>query len=75
MVHDAARICELEASGLGAAFLTLEATAGNEGLFDGEVVVAEDAGEVCGFVAYAAGELAWLYVELSRFRQGVGRRS
>jgi hypothetical protein len=37
-IHDAARVYELEASGLAAAFLTLEVTAENEGLFDGEVV-------------------------------------
>jgi ribosomal protein S18 acetylase RimI-like enzyme len=74
IVHDAARVFELEARGLSAAFLTLEATAKNEGLFDGDVVVAEAAGEVCGFVAYAEGELTWLYVEPSRFKQGIGRR-
>jgi ribosomal protein S18 acetylase RimI-like enzyme len=74
VVHDAARIHELEASGLAAAFLDLEATAENEGLFDGEVVVAEVDGEVCGFVAYAEGELNWLYVDPSRYQQGIGRR-
>ena len=74
LVHDAARIYELEASGLAAAFLTLEVTAENEGLFDGEVAVAEVAGEVCGFVAYVEGELTWLYVEPSRYKQGIGRQ-
>jgi ribosomal protein S18 acetylase RimI-like enzyme len=74
VIHDAARVHELEASGLSAAFLTLEETAENEGLFDGEVVVAEVEGEVCGFVAYAEGELTWLYVEPSRYKQGVGRQ-
>jgi ribosomal protein S18 acetylase RimI-like enzyme len=73
-IHDAARVYELEASGLAAAFLTLEETADNEGLFDGEVVVAEIEGEVCGFVAYAKGELTWLYVEPTRLRQGIGRQ-
>ena len=74
LIHDAARVHELEASGLAAAFLTLEATAANERLFDGQVIVAEVEGEVCGFVAYAEGELTWLYVEPSRYRQGVGRQ-
>ncbi len=73
IVHDAARVHELESSGLSEAFLTLEATAKSEGLFDGEVVVAEIEGEVCGFVAYAEGELTWLYVEPSRYQQGIGR--
>lgn len=74
VIHDAARAHELEASGLSAAFLTLEDTAENEGLFDGKVVVAEVEGEVCGFVAYAEGELTWLYVEPSRYQQGLGRQ-
>lgn len=39
-IHDAARVHELQASGLADAFLSLEQTAENEGLFDGEVVVA-----------------------------------
>jgi ribosomal protein S18 acetylase RimI-like enzyme len=74
LIHDAARVHELEASGLAAAFLTLEATAANERLFDGQVIVAEVEGEVCGFVAYAEGELTWLYVEPSRYKQGIGRQ-
>lgn len=74
LVHDAARVHELEASGLAAAFLSLEETADNEGLFDGEVVVAEVEGVVCGVVAYAEGELTWLYVEPSKYKQGIGRQ-
>jgi len=72
-IHDAARMYELEASGLAAAFLTLEQTAENEGLFDGEVVVAEVDGRICGFVAYAEGELTWLYVDPSSYKKGIGR--
>jgi ribosomal protein S18 acetylase RimI-like enzyme len=74
VIHDAARIHELQASGLLQAFLTLEQTAKNEGLFDGEVIVAEVHGEVSGFAAYTEGELTWLYVEPSKFKQGIGRR-
>lgn len=74
VIHDAARLDELEASGLAAAFLTLEQTAENEGLFDGDLVVAEVEGQVWGFVAYAEGELNWLYVHPSRYRQGIGRQ-
>jgi ribosomal protein S18 acetylase RimI-like enzyme len=73
-IHDAARVHELQASGLLDAFLSLEQTAQNEGLFDGELVVAEIEGQVCGFAAYAEGELTWLYVEPGRYRQGVGRQ-
>lgn len=39
-MHDAARVHELQASGLADAFLSLEQTAENEGLLGGEVVVA-----------------------------------
>lgn len=72
-IHDAARLYELSASGLAGAFLTLEQTAEGEGLFDGTLTVAECDGRVQGFVAFSEGELTWLYVEPSRFRQGVGR--
>ena len=73
-IHDAARVQELEAAGLIAAFLSLEQTAENEGLFDGHVVVAEIQGQVCGFAAYSDGELTWLYVDPARYRQGIGRQ-
>ncbi len=72
-VHDAARKHELEASGLADAFLTLEQTAENEGLFSGSVLVAEDEGRVLGFAAYCELELTWLYVDPSMYRRGVGR--
>lgn len=72
-VHDASRRDELSASGLLDAFLTLEQTAQNEGLFDGQVLVYDTNGEICGFVAYADSELTWLYVHPSAYRRGVGR--
>jgi ribosomal protein S18 acetylase RimI-like enzyme len=73
-IHDAARLHELEASGLVSAFLTLEQTAQNEGLFDGTIVVCEVHGTVQGFAAVADGELTWLYVDPAMARQGIGRR-
>ncbi len=72
-IHDAARLRELLASGLSDAFLSLEQTAQNEGLFSGEVVVAEMEGVVCGFAAFTEDELTWLYVDPARSRQGIGR--
>lgn len=72
-IHDAARCDELRASGLADAFLGLEQTAESEGLFDGDVVVAEIEGRVCGFTAYNNGELTWLYVEPARYKRGIGR--
>jgi ribosomal protein S18 acetylase RimI-like enzyme len=73
-IHDAARLHELQAAGLSDAFLTLEKTAENEGLFDAEVFVAEIDGQVHGFAACAEGELTWLYVEPKSFRRGIGRQ-
>ena len=73
-IHDSARLHELRAAGLADAFLALEQTAGSEGLFDGQVFVAEVEGRVQGFAACAEGELTWLYVDPRKFRQGIGRQ-
>jgi ribosomal protein S18 acetylase RimI-like enzyme len=72
-IHDAARLNELRLSAGEAAFLTLEQTAENEGLFAAQLVVAEQHGIVQGFVAYSEEELTWLYVAPSLARRGVGR--
>lgn len=71
-IHDAARRDELASGGLEAGFLTLEQTAEGEGLFRGAVIVAEEEGEVRGFVAFTADELTWLYVEPTQYRKGIG---
>jgi ribosomal protein S18 acetylase RimI-like enzyme len=73
LIHDAARMYELRASGLAEALLTLEQTARGEGLFDEEVAVAQIENEVCGFMAFSEGELSWLYVDPARCKQGIGR--
>ena len=72
-IHDAARLDELRPSVGEAAFLTLEQTAENEGLFDASVFVAEVSGRVEGFVAFSPDELTWLYVDPSVYRRGIGR--
>ena len=72
-IHDAARVFELQAAGLTDAYLTLEQTGENEGLFDGDIVVAELDGKVQGFAAWCEGELTWLYVDPTNFKQGTGR--
>jgi ribosomal protein S18 acetylase RimI-like enzyme len=72
-IHDSARLHELQASGIAQAFLSLEQAAEGEGLFEGQLMVAEDQGQVLGFVAFADGELTWLYVDPASYRQGVGR--
>ena len=73
VIHDSARKDELAASGLLDAFLTLEETAESEGLFDGAVIVYEEAHEVIGFAAFSDSELTWLYVSPLAYRRGVGR--
>jgi ribosomal protein S18 acetylase RimI-like enzyme len=72
-IHDAARLDELTASGLLDAFLTLEQTAQNEGLFDGSVIVAELNDQIEGFAAFSGNELTWLYCHPSVYRKGIGR--
>jgi ribosomal-protein-alanine N-acetyltransferase len=72
-IHDAARRDELRLSVGEAAFLTLEQTADNEGLFDAALDVAEVGGVVQGFVAYDANEVNWLYVDPAQYGRGIGR--
>lgn len=73
-IHDAARRNELHYAGLDAAFLTLQQAYENEGLFEGEVLVAETATNlVVGFVAFHDDEITWLYVDPAYARQGFGR--
>ncbi len=72
-IHDAARLDELRLSAGEAAFLTLEQTAINEGLFSAQLDVAEIDDLIEGFVAYSDEELTWLYVNPSCYRRGVGR--
>ncbi|WP_422991982.1 GNAT family N-acetyltransferase [Undibacterium sp. Di24W] len=71
-IHDAARIDELKAAGLTEAFLMLAETAENEGFHEYEIQVAEYEGNVLGFVAFSADELAWLYVDPIFYGKGVG---
>lgn len=73
VIHDRARLDELRASVGIAAFLSLAATAENEGLFEGEVWVACENETVVGFIAFADDEVTWLYVSPDHYRQGVGR--
>lgn len=72
-IHDASRLDELRLSVGTDAFLTLEQTADNEGLFEHQLFVAEVDHVVQGFVAYGDEELTWLYVDPNFYRNGVGR--
>lgn len=73
-IHDSARLDELRLSVGVEAFLDLAATYDSEGLFDGDVWVAELDGEVAGFIAFSDDEITWTYVEPVAYRRGVGRR-
>ena len=73
VIHDAARLDELRLTVGTDAFLTLEQTAENEGLFDDKLAVAELEGVVRGFVAYSDTELTWLYVHPEFYQKGIGR--
>lgn len=78
-IHDTARLDELRCSVGVEAFLTLAETHEEEGLFDGELWVAEVADGadpepvVAGFATFADAELTWLYVDPARQRRGIGR--
>ncbi|MGH6613302.1 N-acetyltransferase family protein [Sphingomonas sp.] len=72
-VHDTARLIELDLTvGVGA-FRSLADTAGPEGLFDGDVWIAEHDAAVRGFIAFTASEINWLYVDPGHARLGIGR--
>ena len=72
-IHDAARRNELALAGLSDAFLPLEVAAGREGLFNYTLRLAELDGQTAGFAAFTQDELAWLYVDPTLARRGVGR--
>lgn len=72
-IHDRARLDELRPSVGVEAFLSLEATAEGEGLFEGEVWVACEDQAIVGFVAFTDSELTWLYVSPDHYRRGIGR--
>ncbi|MEN9780731.1 MAG: hypothetical protein RL014_1879 [Pseudomonadota bacterium] len=70
-IHDAARLDELAAAGLDAAYLSLEQTAENEGFHEYAIRVAEVSGRVVGFIAFTDHECAWLYVDPVLYGKGV----
>ncbi|MEO0374963.1 MAG: hypothetical protein AAF329_10135 [Cyanobacteria bacterium P01_A01_bin.17] len=73
-IHNTSRLDELSLTVGTGAFLTLEQTAKNEGLFDDKLVVAEIDGIVQGFVAYSDEELTWLYVDPQVYNKALGER-
>lgn len=72
-IHDLARLDELRNASLEGAFLPLEIAAQNEDLFDYNILIAEQNDQVVGFVAYDEEEIAWLYVDPTTYRNGIGK--
>ena len=73
-IHDSGRKIELCLAGMEDAFLPLRIAAEREGLFEYPgLFVAEDEHGIVGFTACSEEELAWLYVDPARMRQGIGR--
>lgn len=74
-IHDESRKIELKLAGLEDAFLPLCIAAERENLFDYPgLFVAEEDGQVVGFVACSEEELAWLYIDPAHMRRGIGKR-
>lgn len=72
-VHDAARRDELRLAANDGAFLTLQQTGENEGLFAASLDVGLVDGTIVGFVGYSQTELTWLYVDPQYYGKGYGR--
>lgn len=73
-VHDRARLSELAMTVGADAFRDLSSTAEEDGLFNGELWVAESDAGVVGFVCVEDQEITWLYVHPAQQGKGIGRR-
>ena len=74
IIHDNARIKELDGSASIKAFIPLKDCYKEEELFDSIIYIGEQNNETIGFVAFNKHEITWLYVEPKFFRNGYGRR-
>lgn len=72
-IHDEARLDELRGTVDLNAFIPLRKAAFAEGLFGGEIIVAESDGEVAGFIGYNKKTIDWLYVSPLHYRKGIGK--
>lgn len=72
-IHDQARLDELRGTVDLNAFIPLSTAAFNEGLFNGEIIVAEIESEVTGFIGYNKKTIDWLYVSPAHYRKGIGK--
>ncbi|MCZ3932651.1 GNAT family N-acetyltransferase [Lactobacillus gasseri] len=74
VIHDQARKQELKAANLKAAFKPLKIAAIEEDLFSYNIYVAAIDEKIVAFVAFSDDELAWLYVDPSFQKQGIGSK-
>ena len=74
VIHDQARKQELKAANLEAAFKPLKIAAIEEDLFLYNIYVAAIDEKIVAFVAFSDDELAWLYVDPSFQKQGIGSK-
>lgn len=74
VIHDQARKQELKAANLEAAFKPLKIAAIEEDLFSYNIYVAAIDEKIVAFVAFRDDELAWLYVDPSFQKQGIGSK-
>ncbi len=72
-IHDEARLDELRGSVDLNAFIPLKKAAFAEGLFGGDIIIAELEDEVAGFIGYNKKTIDWLYVSPTHYRKGIGK--
>ncbi len=71
-IHDAARRQELAAASLSCAFVPFAIASKREKLFAYQVYVAQKDQKVVGFIAFHEDEIGWLYVDVTRQKEGIG---
>jgi len=74
LIHDKARIVELEGSASLDAFIPLKECYKDEELFNSKVYVGLISNHVVGFVAYDKNDITWLYVNPSSHKRGYGKK-
>lgn len=72
-IHDEARIDELRGTVDLNAFIPLKKAAFTEGLFGGEIIVAEIENQVAGFIGFNKKTIDWLYISPKHYRKGIGK--
>ena len=72
-IHDEARLDELKGSVDLNAFIPLKKAAFAEGLFGGDIIIAECESQAVGFIGYNKKTIDWLYVSPLHYRKGIGK--